>query len=352
MPEPRTHYEVLQIDPRASHEVIQGAYRALLKNARGHPDLGGDPAEAQAINEAYAVLSHPERRAAYDRDMAQGRFTRESSRPSGRPSDRGAPYAPEPRVEVWVRTQYILICPNCRKRNLVHAEEALKSYKCGACHHVLLPEKRAPQETDPQRAFRLGLFLFDRRMMDRARHEFQIAVKLKPANPLYQFWLGRSTYDSHLYERARQAFHAAATIRPGQYQFHFWLGQACTRLKRLPDAITAFERALKLRPDHSATVLRLASCHFRLKEYARCTALLSESVAREPRRGDLQLLLGMTRLAEGDRRGAETALQAALRLKPGDKLITQYLEAARKSGTPVPSLRALWRRLRGEKGAA
>ena len=342
----RSHYEVLQIDPRASHEVIQGAYRALLKNARGHPDLGGDPAVAQAINAAYSVLSHPERRAAYDRELAHGQ-------PSGRqrPSSR-QDEAPEPRVEVWVRTQYILICPNCRKRNLVHAEEALKSYKCGACRHVLLPEKRAPQETDPQRAFRLGLFLFDRRMLDRARHEFQLAAKLKPANPLYQFWLGRSTYESHMYEKARQAFHAAATIRPGQYQFHFWLGQACTRLKRVPDAIPAFEMALKLRPGHAATVLRLASCHFRLKEYARCSALLSEAVAREPRRGDLYLLLGMTQLAQGDRRGAEDALQSALRLKPGDALISKYLEASRQKGAPLPSLRALWRRLRGEKGAA
>ncbi|MFI5400080.1 MAG: tetratricopeptide repeat protein [SAR324 cluster bacterium] len=338
----RTHYEVLQIDPQASQEVIQGAYRALLKNARVHPDLGGDAARAAVINEAYAVLSDPERRAAYDRDLSRGR--------RGAPGSRAAP-EPEAPGAAAVRTQYILICPNCRKRNLVRAEETLQAYTCGACHHVLLPEKRSPLETDPQRAFRLGLFLFDRRMTERARHEFQLAVKLKPGNALYQFWLGRSCYDSHLFERARQAFHAAVTIRPGQHQFHFWLGQAAARLKRLDEATAAYRRALELRPGHAATVLRLATCYFRARDYGRSAALLSEAAAGHPLQPDLHLLLGMTRLAQGDRRAAAAALQAALRLKPGDTTIARYLEAMRKHG-PLPGLHGLWRRLRGTQGAA
>ncbi len=341
----RTHYEVLQIDRRASQEVIQGAYRALLKDARGHPDLGGDSAVAQAINEAYAVLSHPERRTAYDRELAV------RLPPVGPLAPRSPEPPYDPRGDSWIRTQYILICPNCRKRNLVRAEEALQSYTCGACHAVLLPEKRAPQETDPQRAFRLGLFLFDRHMLDRARHEFHLAVRLKPANPLYHFWLGRSAYDGYLFEKARQAFHAAATIRPAQYQFHFWVGQSCMRLKRLDEAIVAFEKALQQRPRHAATLLRLALCHFRLKEYARCEALLAEAVAGEPHRPELPLLLGMSRLVQADRRGAARALQTALRLKPGDELIEKYLSACRQTG-PLPSLRGLWRRLRSMKGAA
>jgi tetratricopeptide (TPR) repeat protein len=357
----RTHYEVLQIDPRASREVIQGAYRALLKNARGHPDLGGDGAEAAAINEAYAVLGDPERRAAYDRGLSQAP-RRPASGGAARPEPRGESRAAaspefgaesrdEPRVEVWVRTQYILICPNCRKRNLVQAQEALESYTCGACRAVLLPQKRAPQETDPQRAFRVGLFLFDRRMTDRARHEFQLAVQLKPANPLYQFWLGRACYESHLFEKARQAFHAALTIRPTQFQFHFWLGQSAARLKRLGEAAAAYQKALELRPGHAATVLRLATCYFRAKDYGRSAALLSAATARDPLRPDLQLLLGMTHLAQGDRQGAETALHAAARLKPGDAIIAKYLEAVRQRG-PLPGLQGLWRRLRGERGAA
>jgi len=341
----RTHYEVLQIDRHASQEVVQGAYRALLKDARAHPDLGGDAALAQAINEAYRVLSHPARRGAYDRELAQ------RPPPAASPAPRRHEPEWERRDDPWVRTQYILICPACRKRNLVRAEDALGSTTCGSCRAVLLPEKRAPQETDPQRAFRLGLFLFDRRMLDRARSEFQLAVRLKPGNALYQFWLGRSAYDGYLFEKARQAFHAAATIRPAQSQFHFWVGQSCMRLKRMDEAIVAFERALQLRPGHAATLLRLALCHFRLKEYARCETLLAEATAGEPRRPELPLLLGMSRLVQADRRGAARALQTALRLRPGDETIEKYLQACRDTG-PLPSLRGLWRRLRGMKGAA
>ena len=42
------------------------AYRTLMQKLRLHPDLGGDGATATPINEAYAVLSDPARRAEYD----------------------------------------------------------------------------------------------------------------------------------------------------------------------------------------------------------------------------------------------------------------------------------------------
>ena len=59
-----TYYELLQVAPNASHEVIQASYRALIKQA--HPDKGGDPKLAQALNEAHSVLSDPQKRAKYD----------------------------------------------------------------------------------------------------------------------------------------------------------------------------------------------------------------------------------------------------------------------------------------------
>ena len=65
-PDDRNYYELLHVSRDAPLEIIRGSYRALMQQMKHHPDLGGDAATAAVINEAYAVLSDPERRAEYD----------------------------------------------------------------------------------------------------------------------------------------------------------------------------------------------------------------------------------------------------------------------------------------------
>jgi curved DNA-binding protein CbpA len=60
------YYEILQVHPRASQEMINKAYRTLMGEMRGHPDLGGDEERAKLINEAHTVLADPDLRRAYD----------------------------------------------------------------------------------------------------------------------------------------------------------------------------------------------------------------------------------------------------------------------------------------------
>jgi hypothetical protein len=64
------YYEILQVHPRASQEMVKKAYRTLMGEMGAHPDLGGDEEQAKLINEAYAVLSDPDLRGAYDRARA------------------------------------------------------------------------------------------------------------------------------------------------------------------------------------------------------------------------------------------------------------------------------------------
>ena len=66
----KDYYELLEVRNDASNEVIKMAYKALA--LKYHPDVSqGDKATAEnkmnAINEAFEVLSDPEKRAAYDR---------------------------------------------------------------------------------------------------------------------------------------------------------------------------------------------------------------------------------------------------------------------------------------------
>ncbi|MBR3423149.1 MAG: DnaJ domain-containing protein, partial [Clostridia bacterium] len=68
MAEKRDYYEVLGVSKTASDDDIKKAYRKLAKQY--HPDMNpGDKAAEQKfkeINEAYEVVSDPEKRAKYD----------------------------------------------------------------------------------------------------------------------------------------------------------------------------------------------------------------------------------------------------------------------------------------------
>lgn len=58
-------YSVLGVSSTATFEQIQEAYRRIAQ--RIHPDKGGGVDEFQKLQEAYRVLSDPEKRAKYDR---------------------------------------------------------------------------------------------------------------------------------------------------------------------------------------------------------------------------------------------------------------------------------------------
>jgi hypothetical protein len=62
----RNHYRVLHVQADAPVEVIKASWRTLMSRLRQHPDLGGSHAQAVMVNEAWAVLGDPDRRAAYD----------------------------------------------------------------------------------------------------------------------------------------------------------------------------------------------------------------------------------------------------------------------------------------------
>jgi DnaJ-class molecular chaperone len=72
LPRSLSLYDVLQVSPKASPEVIKAAYRALME--KYHPDKHGEPLRQWAeevsrqLNAAYAVLGNPQKRSDYDRN--------------------------------------------------------------------------------------------------------------------------------------------------------------------------------------------------------------------------------------------------------------------------------------------
>jgi curved DNA-binding protein CbpA len=77
-------YETLQVDRRADLDVIRAAYRVLAR--RHHPDLGGDARKMADVNEAWAILEDPLRRARHDHEELQERL-----RAAAREATAGAP---------------------------------------------------------------------------------------------------------------------------------------------------------------------------------------------------------------------------------------------------------------------
>lgn len=80
----RNHYELLEVSPSASPEVLRAAYKSLIQ--RYHPDRNpGDASAAERSSlliKAYQVLSDPAARAVYDLELQQqaDRLARLSSR--------------------------------------------------------------------------------------------------------------------------------------------------------------------------------------------------------------------------------------------------------------------------------
>ena len=84
----QTYYDLLGVYPNASAIEIRRAYRKLSK--KYHPDTTNlttavATVKFQSLNEAYATISHPERRLAYDLEIGYSRFFVVKSSPQFQP---------------------------------------------------------------------------------------------------------------------------------------------------------------------------------------------------------------------------------------------------------------------------
>lgn len=129
----RDYYRILHVQPDAPLEVIRSSYRTLMQRMRAHPDLGGDNRRAAALNEAWSVLRHPEKRASYDAARSATSAANASRRRSRQ----------EPRP-----AEACLFCGAARS----HFGVPESGERCGECASPLAPADRSRLETQGQRA--------------------------------------------------------------------------------------------------------------------------------------------------------------------------------------------------------
>ncbi len=145
------YYEILEVHPKASAEVIAKAYRTLAR--RYHPDTRPERekpwAEKQMkqLNQAYRVLSDPGLRAKYDRRRSPGKAV--PAEASVGESGPQATATRQPRYCYWhptrLRTSICqhcgkLVCRECARtyQSTVVCESCLATNECaapGSRHH-------------------------------------------------------------------------------------------------------------------------------------------------------------------------------------------------------------------------
>jgi len=138
----RNYYRILHVQPDASPAVVRASYRTLMQKLKTHPDLGGDEWNARCLNEAYAVISDPVRRARYDRENGFD-FPRTVVRETASPVADRTPGKPAPDnpsgslfAEVASRSD-ATVCPFCGATQVNFQHKGMRP----PCSHCRSPQQ-------------------------------------------------------------------------------------------------------------------------------------------------------------------------------------------------------------------
>lgn len=140
----RNYYRILHVQADAPTEIIRMSYLTMMQRLKMHPDLGGDHRHAVLINEAFATLIDPDKRAVYDRTLARERaMPGYRSDPSHR-QDAEWGTASAGRAEPFA-------CAFCGTP-FAPADAARLDAMCGFCDSPLYPAARHEHEAATRRA--------------------------------------------------------------------------------------------------------------------------------------------------------------------------------------------------------
>lgn len=144
----RNFYRLLNVQADAPVEVVRSSYRAIMQQLKAHPDLGGDHAEAVLINEAFATLSDPARRAEYDRRIKPIASVRQRDEPpASRPPATSVPAERPPVIE----PARLPTCSFCNAPCPPAQVEWLEG-ACSSCSSPLFPAKKHQDREDTRRS--------------------------------------------------------------------------------------------------------------------------------------------------------------------------------------------------------
>jgi hypothetical protein len=146
----QNYYRLLHIQPDAPIEIIRSSYRALMLKMRQHPDLGGDDRNASLINEAYKILTDPEKRAKYDRSLAPFKGAKVGQRAEPEQSQEAGKESGYARFQNF-NSSFTSCCALCGAPH--NADISLDTdSRCFYCRSPLNPASKIRLKTEQKRA--------------------------------------------------------------------------------------------------------------------------------------------------------------------------------------------------------
>lgn len=132
----RNYYRILHVQPDAPQALIKASYRTLMQHLKCHPDLGGDHWNAAVINEAYAIISDPKKRAEYDANVLP-KLVKRGDKPPPQPTASKAPNT-------------TVFCRFCKTPTVCTSQAKLGL--CLECHSPLREVHVTVEQIDNQRS--------------------------------------------------------------------------------------------------------------------------------------------------------------------------------------------------------
>ncbi len=187
-----------------------------------------------------------------------------------------------------------------------------------------------------------------------AEEFLRAATRLKPTSHVaegqYRAWLalGR-TLEKSKPEEAIVAFQHAASLQPKEVEPHFAAGTLLERENKFADAEQEYKRALALDPGSSDAAIALANLSMRGRRFPEAEEYLRKLLAEHAYPGSesavVEIQLGRVLAAEGKNDDAIAAMNAGIKLAPGDEAarrdLAEVYVTAGKNDLAESSYRAL-----------
>ncbi|HED64431.1 MAG TPA: tetratricopeptide repeat protein [Planctomycetes bacterium] len=172
----------------------------------------------------------------------------------------------------------------------------------------------------------LGIFFAARGENERARTEYETALRLEPSFLPARFNLANLLNRAGDNEGAEDVLRGGVTYAPQEPELHFSLGLLLAEMQRLPEALDEMELAARFGPDRPRVHYNLGLLLQKMGRLDEADDALEEAIRRAPRDPDALHALALLRTDRGAFEDALPVAERLYQLVPGDETVLKLLE--------------------------